>query len=135
MPVRSLRSSVLRWPERGEVLAAVSEWAARQAAEHAGLLKLGVFGSFARGDSGPGSDLDLVAVVRESELPFERRALDWDLLGFFCGLFIVINVMEHAQVLHLIGLGLGAIIGLGDTVGSGLILVSSSVASSAEWCP
>jgi len=58
------------------------------------------------------------------------RALDWDLLGFFCGLFIVINVMEHAQVLHLIGQGLGAIIGLGDTAGSGLILLSSSVVSS-----
>jgi len=58
------------------------------------------------------------------------RALDWDLLGFFCGLFIVINVMEHAQVLHLIGQGLGAIIGLGETAGSGLILATSSMVSS-----
>ena len=58
------------------------------------------------------------------------QALDWDLLGFFCGLFVVINVMEHAGVLALIGHGLSAIIDLGPTTGSGLVLVSSSVASS-----
>jgi Na+/H+ antiporter NhaD/arsenite permease-like protein len=58
------------------------------------------------------------------------KALDWDLMAFFCTLFIVINVMEHAQVLALIGDGLKQLIGLGDTVGVGSILVSSAVASS-----
>ena len=57
-------------------------------------------------------------------------AIDWDLLGFFACLFVVINVMEHAQVLHLIGEGLAGIIGLGDTVGAGAILATSAVASS-----
>lgn len=33
-------------------------------------------------------------------------AIDWDLLGFFAALFVVIYVMEHAQVLHAIGGGL-----------------------------
>ncbi|MEX1361597.1 MAG: SLC13 family permease, partial [Nannocystaceae bacterium] len=58
------------------------------------------------------------------------RAMDWDLLGFFAALFIVINVMEHAQVLALIGQGLAAIIDLGDTLGTGLILVSAAAFSS-----
>ncbi len=58
------------------------------------------------------------------------RALDWDLLGFFAGLFIVINVMEHAQVLTLIGHGLAAIIDMGETVGTGLILVAAAAFSS-----
>ena len=58
------------------------------------------------------------------------KAIDWDLLGFFCGLFIVINVMEHARVLDLIGAGLTAIIDLGPTVGSSLLLVTSAAASS-----
>lgn len=31
------------------------------------------------------------------------KAVDWDLIGFFVGLFIVIYVMEHAQVLAAIG--------------------------------
>ncbi|MBC8404185.1 MAG: hypothetical protein H8E15_03080, partial [Planctomycetes bacterium] len=58
------------------------------------------------------------------------QALDWDLLGFFCALFITINVMEYAGVLHLIGGGLAQIIGLGETVGSGAILISGAAASS-----
>jgi predicted nucleotidyltransferase len=79
MPVRSLRSSVLKWPDRREVERSVAEWAAREAPRHPGLLHLGYFGSYGRGDSGVGSDLDLIAVVESSAAPFERRALDWEL--------------------------------------------------------
>ncbi|HYG64492.1 MAG TPA: nucleotidyltransferase domain-containing protein [Thermoanaerobaculia bacterium] len=80
MPVRSLHSRVLRWPRPAEVEEALRAWAGREAPRHAGLLRLGWFGSYARGDAGVGSDLDLIAVVEESGKPFERRALDWDLL-------------------------------------------------------
>lgn len=79
MPVRSLTTSVLRWPDRRAVERGAVEWAAREAPRHPGLLRLGYFGSYARGDAGVGSDLDLVAVVESSPEPFERRALDWDL--------------------------------------------------------
>src|SRR5436309_7063503 len=79
MPVRSLRSSVLRWPDRREVERRAAEWAAQEAQRHPGLLRLGYFGSYARGDAGVGSDLDLIAVVESSSDPFERRSLDWDL--------------------------------------------------------
>ena len=58
------------------------------------------------------------------------QAIDWDLLAFFAFLFVVINVMEHTQVLALIGRGLAGIIGLGDLWGSAAILVSSAAASS-----
>jgi len=57
----------------------VAEWAVREAARHPGLLRLGYFGSYARGEAGVGSDLDLIAVVESSPEPFERRALAWDL--------------------------------------------------------
>jgi Na+/H+ antiporter NhaD/arsenite permease-like protein len=56
--------------------------------------------------------------------------LDWDLLGFFAALFIVINVMEHAQVLHLIGQGLEKVIALGPKLGGGALLVSAAAFSS-----
>ena len=79
MPVRSLRSSVLKWPDRGTVEQALAAWAARERLRHPGLVRLGWFGSYARGDAGVGSDLDLVAVVESSPEPFERRALAWDL--------------------------------------------------------
>ncbi len=62
------------------------------------------------------------------------QAIDWDLLGFFAALFVVINVMEHALVLDLIGVGLAKIIALNGTVGggagTGAILVSAAAFSS-----
>lgn len=79
MPVRSSTSSVLRWPDRAEVERALAAWAAAEASRPPSLLRLGVIGSYARGDAGVGSDLDLVAVVARSDGPFERRALAWDL--------------------------------------------------------
>lgn len=48
------------------------------AREHEELLRAGYFGSYARGDWGVGSDVDLVLVVERSALPFERRALEFD---------------------------------------------------------
>ena len=58
------------------------------------------------------------------------REIDWDLLAFFAALFIVISVMEHAQVLHLVGRFLAPILNLGETVGPSVLLVASAVASS-----
>ena len=62
------------------------------------------------------------------------RTMDWDLLGFFAALFVVINVMEHALVLDLIGRGLSNIISLNETIGhsagTGAVLVSSAAFSS-----
>jgi hypothetical protein len=73
MPVRSLRSPVLRWPSREEVEEALRAWLARHPIP--GLLALGYFGSYARGDHGVGSDLDLVLVVGHSDLPPWQRAM------------------------------------------------------------
>lgn len=80
MPVRSLDSSILKWPTVEDVRRAAAAWAAAEAKRHPGLVRLGCFGSYARGDAGVGSDLDLVAVVETAAEPFERRALAWDLL-------------------------------------------------------
>ncbi|MAQ15323.1 MAG: hypothetical protein CMN30_11085 [Sandaracinus sp.] len=57
------------------------------------------------------------------------RDVDWDLLLFFAFLFIVIDVMEHAEVLALIGDGLARVIALNDSVagaGTAATLVSSA---------
>lgn len=58
------------------------------------------------------------------------QAIDWDLLGFFAALFIVINVMEHAQVLALIGDGLERLLALPRVVGVVGLVVASAVFSS-----
>lgn len=63
MPVRSSSSSVRRWPATDVVEAAGRAWAEDLAASAAGVVAIGCFGSFARGDDGFGSDLDLIAIV------------------------------------------------------------------------
>ncbi len=78
MPVRSLSSSVLRWPDAATVDVALRRWAERVAAVRPELRRAGYFGSYARGDWGPGSDLDLLLIVERSTEPFERRGAAWD---------------------------------------------------------
>jgi Na+/H+ antiporter NhaD/arsenite permease-like protein len=76
-----------------------------------------------------------ITLVRyKSEVDQFYRAMDWDLLGFFASLFVVINVMEHALVLDLIGVGLERVIGLNDSIaqgaGTGAILAAAAGFSS-----
>jgi predicted nucleotidyltransferase len=70
---------VLVWPNRAQVDEAVRRWALQAAEGHPELRRLGYFGSYARGNCGVGSDLDLVAVVASADERFERRTIRWDL--------------------------------------------------------
>src|SRR5207247_237446 len=79
MPVRSLNSSVLVWPDRAQVDRAARVWAEAVARDRSDVQRIGYFGSYARGDWGVGSDLDLVAVVDAPEEPFEQRSVSWPL--------------------------------------------------------
>jgi uncharacterized protein len=45
MPVRSLNSSVFKWPDRGQVDDAVRQWAEKAVNSREGIIKLGYFGS------------------------------------------------------------------------------------------
>jgi len=72
----------------------------------------------------------MMLVTYKHEVDRFYAALDWDLLGFFASLFVVINVMEHAGVLDAVGQALGALLSLGDKTGSAALLASSAVASS-----
>jgi len=60
---------------RGAVLC----WAEAMARARPDVLRIGYIGSYARGDWGVGSDLDLIVVVEHCEEPFWRRGLEWDL--------------------------------------------------------
>ena len=77
MPVTSSASSVKRWPATEAVLRALRDWADAEAARRPELEALGYFGSYARGDEGFGSDLDVVAVVAGSPLPQAERPRAW----------------------------------------------------------
>jgi uncharacterized protein len=78
MPVRSLGSSVLKWPKIDEVIEAARAWAYNEAKARKGVLRIGCFGSYARGDWGVESDLDLIVIAESCDLPFIRRASSWD---------------------------------------------------------
>ena len=77
MPVTSSSSSVKRWPATEAVLGALRAWAEAEAAARPDLEALGYFGSYARGNEGFGSDLDLVAVVAASAVPRMERPRLW----------------------------------------------------------
>lgn len=56
----------------------MQEWARRLLDAYSQLRRVGYFGSYARGDWGVGSDLDVVLVVDRADGPFEERAMAVD---------------------------------------------------------
>lgn len=67
----------------------------------------------------------------KAEVDHFYKAIDWDLVIFFLSLFVVINVLEHAQVLALIGQGVAFMIGDGENIiGTASLLISSAIFSS-----
>jgi Na+/H+ antiporter NhaD/arsenite permease-like protein len=46
----------------------------------------------------------------KAEVDHFYKAIDWDLLGFFMALFVVIYAMEHANVLNVIGSGMEGVL-------------------------
>ncbi|MCY3926728.1 MAG: nucleotidyltransferase domain-containing protein [Acidobacteria bacterium] len=77
MPVTSTTSSVKHWPSSETVLDALNAWGAAAARRRDDLLALGYFGSYARGDAGFGSDLDLILIVASDHRRSMERAIDW----------------------------------------------------------
>lgn len=78
MPVRSLNSSVLKWPDAQEVDAAARKWAETVSASDPRVRAIGYFGSYARGNWGVGSDVDLVVLVDRCDERSDRRGLRYD---------------------------------------------------------
>ncbi len=81
MPVRLLTSSVLKWADAKTVDAAARRWAEKVVLSRQDVIKIGYFGSYARGDWGVGSDLDLIIIVESCEQAFYRRSAEWDATG------------------------------------------------------
>ena len=58
------------------------------------VVRVGYFGSYARGDWGVGSDLDIVVIVAECELPPERRGTAFDTIT---GLPVPVDLLVYTQ--------------------------------------
>jgi hypothetical protein len=74
-----LTQSVLRWPEPEALLEATRQWAEDQGKRHPSLLRVGVFGSYGRGEASVGSDLDLVLIDDGAIGPQHLRLRAWPL--------------------------------------------------------
>ena len=72
----------------------------------------------------------IMLLAYKNEVGKYYSLVDWDLLAFFAGLFVVIYVMEQAMVLDLIGEGIAIMLSLPEPASSGSLLFSSSLASS-----
>ena len=98
MPVRSLSSPTLKWPDAEQVFAAVRAWAASVMAARPDVVDIGIFGAYARGDWGVGSDVDVVIVVDDPAGAYLTRGLAFDTTGLpvACDL-IVYSVAEWEE--------------------------------------
>ena len=94
MPVRSLQQSVLRWPKPEQVLAQAETWAVAQRESHPDLTRVGVFGSYGRGDASVGSDIDLLLVDESATGSQSERLRDWPLeqLPLSCDALVLTSV-------------------------------------------
>lgn len=99
MPVRLSTSSVLVWPNAEAVLGAARDWAHEIAARDERVHRIGYFGSYARGQAGVGSDLDVVAVVGHSDLSFARRATMWETTGLPVPIDLLVYTREEWRAL------------------------------------
>lgn len=101
MPVRSLRSSVMRWPDRESVHKALSTWVGVLLRDRADIVRVGYFGSYARDDWGVVSDLDVVAVIVASDAPFGQRTLGAGVLDLPVSVDLIVYTEEEWRSLAL----------------------------------
>lgn len=100
MPVRSLNSSVLKWPDRTTVHQAIEAWAERLQETHPHVQRVGYFGSYARGDWSVGSDVDVVLIVEALSEGEEVRGADVDATDLPVPADVVIYTVEEWEALQ-----------------------------------
>lgn len=72
-----LRSASPKFASRNQILSLAKTTAARIAANHPEVIRVVLFGSFARGDFGVRSDMDLLIVLKSSDLPVRERIAEF----------------------------------------------------------
>ncbi len=81
-------SAKITYFDKDAVWQALRQLAARLGSQHPEIARIIVFGSLVRGEAVPGSDVDLLLVLRESDRPFPERAGLYRPSGFPVGLDI-----------------------------------------------
>jgi len=92
-----LNSSVIIWPKSQTVVKALKDWARQIKKMHNNVLKIGYFGSYAKGNNGVGSDLDVVMIIKHSDKSFLRRAAEWNVLDLPVPTDLLVYTLEEWQ--------------------------------------
>jgi predicted nucleotidyltransferase len=83
---------------RERLLSALRSWAAEFKGHHTEVLRIGLFGSYARGDYAPGSDADILLLVRQCEQPqWFLRPLAYDTASLPVGVDLLVYTEEEAR--------------------------------------
>jgi uncharacterized protein len=110
MPVRSSTSRVLRWPDAAADAVGPLCQRGQDRRAQPQIRSIGYFGSYARGDWGPGSDLDLVVVSDAVDPDPFRRAAAFDTAGIPVPVDVLVYTPEEFERLCAGATGLGAAI-------------------------
>jgi predicted nucleotidyltransferase len=78
----------------------VREWAGREAAARPEIVRIGYIGSYATGDWGVGSDVDLVVVVDRCDLPMMERGRHWDTTRLPVPADLLVYTIEETDALE-----------------------------------
>jgi len=87
--------------DRQRLLSALRPWAADTRDRHPEVTHIGLFGSYARGDYGPGSDADMLILIRYCEQPvWFLRSLTYDTASLPVPADLLVYTEEEAQRLR-----------------------------------
>jgi predicted nucleotidyltransferase len=89
---------VLKWPETQKVRQALQHWLEDLVKTRSDIIRIGYFGSFARGNWGVGSDLDLVIILDRIDISFEMRASQFDTLELPVPVDILVYTLEEWEM-------------------------------------
>jgi predicted nucleotidyltransferase len=78
---------------------ALKGWAETVTRDRPEVVSIGFFGSYARGDWGVGSDLDLIIIVADSPQPFELRPSGFNTLELPVPTDVLVYTQEEWQAM------------------------------------
>jgi predicted nucleotidyltransferase len=90
MPKTSSNSVKKRSVPKDRVITELKAWTQKIVTQNSGIIKIGYFGSYARGDYTPASDLDILILIDKSDKVFFKRADDYtaDNISVGCEIFV-----------------------------------------------
>jgi predicted nucleotidyltransferase len=90
MPKTSSNSVKKKSEPKSKIIAELTQWAGKIALSCPEIKRIGYFGSYARGDYTPSSDLDIIIIIKSSNKVFFKRADDYvvDNISAGCEVFV-----------------------------------------------